>query len=288
MRRDLRILVAAARCCRACSAARAGGRRPAAADAAIATKMTGVADELARPRPASRCRTEQKAIVRDLDELIASLEKQCQACQNGIKRNNPTRGMADSMISRRHRRHRRPRRPRRERQGLGQALRPRARPHPPVDVRRLPARVSHGPRTLLPPPRRGEDRPRRRRGRRSPRPKRRPRSPERPDRRTGPLDGRPDARPAPIRGDRPRGRDPSSGRPAGVPVDRRDLATATGSDRDARTAAILLIGLLGCAGESATTPGRSTPRPSTRRRSTPRATARRRRSSGRTTACTSR
>src|SRR6185312_9123123 len=29
----------------------------------------------------------------------ASLEKQCQACRGGIKRNNPSRGMADSMIS---------------------------------------------------------------------------------------------------------------------------------------------------------------------------------------------
>src|SRR5206468_12093468 len=43
--------------------------------------------------------TEQKAIVRDLDQLIASLEKQCQACRGGMKRNNPTRGMADSTIS---------------------------------------------------------------------------------------------------------------------------------------------------------------------------------------------
>ena len=107
-------------------------------------------------RPASPSRREQKAIVRDLDELIASLEKQCQHCRNGIKRNNPNRGMDDSMISRGHRRDRRPRRPRRRRQGLGQALGPRARPHPPVDVRGLPARVPHRPRTLLPPPGRGE------------------------------------------------------------------------------------------------------------------------------------
>ena len=67
--------------------------------AAIATKMAAATDDLNRTVTGKPVQTEQKAIVRDLDELIASLEKQCQACKGGIKRNNPTRGMADSMIS---------------------------------------------------------------------------------------------------------------------------------------------------------------------------------------------
>jgi hypothetical protein len=68
--------------------------------AAIAAKMAGVTDELNRNETGKPVQTEQKAIVRDLDELIASLEKQCQACKNGMKRNNPTRGADESVIAR--------------------------------------------------------------------------------------------------------------------------------------------------------------------------------------------
>ena len=48
--------------------------------------------------------------------------------------------------------------PGREQQGLGEALEPRAGSDPPVDVGRVPARVSHGPRAVLSPPRRREGR----------------------------------------------------------------------------------------------------------------------------------
>ncbi len=65
----------------------------------IATKMGGVVDDLGRKQTGAPVQGEQKAIVRDLDELIASLEKQCQACRNGVKRNNPRTGMDDSRIS---------------------------------------------------------------------------------------------------------------------------------------------------------------------------------------------
>jgi hypothetical protein len=65
----------------------------------IANKMGGVVDDLGKKQTGAPVQGEQKAIVRDLDELIASLEKQCENCRNGIKRNNPTRGMADSTIS---------------------------------------------------------------------------------------------------------------------------------------------------------------------------------------------
>jgi hypothetical protein len=67
--------------------------------AAIATKMADVTDELNKKETGQTVQSEQKAIVRDLDALIASLEKECQNCRNGIKRNNPTRGMDDSRIS---------------------------------------------------------------------------------------------------------------------------------------------------------------------------------------------
>ena len=66
---------------------------------AIATKMASVTDELNRKETGKSVQTEQKTIVRDLDELIASLEKKAQQARGGIKRNRPTRGMADSMIS---------------------------------------------------------------------------------------------------------------------------------------------------------------------------------------------
>jgi hypothetical protein len=67
--------------------------------AAIATKMASVTDELNRNVTGKPVQTEQKAIVRDLDELIAQLEKKAAAARGGIKRNNPTQGMRDSMIS---------------------------------------------------------------------------------------------------------------------------------------------------------------------------------------------
>jgi hypothetical protein len=65
----------------------------------IANKMSVVVDNLGRKQTGEPVQTEQKVIVRELDELIASLEKECQNCKNGIKRNNPNRGMADSTIS---------------------------------------------------------------------------------------------------------------------------------------------------------------------------------------------
>ena len=66
----------------------------------IATKMGDVVDSLGKKQTGAPIQGEQKAIVRDLDELIAQLEKQCQQCRAGIKRNRPMRGMDDSRISR--------------------------------------------------------------------------------------------------------------------------------------------------------------------------------------------
>lgn len=96
MRRDLCILGATA--LMSCLLQPAFGAESPVQPEAIATKMAGVTDELNRNQTGQPVQAEQKAIVRDLDELIASLEKQCQACRSGMKRNNPNRGMADSMI----------------------------------------------------------------------------------------------------------------------------------------------------------------------------------------------
>ena len=67
---------------------------------AISGKMTGVADDLAKTVTGAPVQKQQKVILSDLDALIAELEKQRQAAGGGIKRNNPDRGMPDSMISR--------------------------------------------------------------------------------------------------------------------------------------------------------------------------------------------
>jgi len=96
MRRNLRILFAGGFLTALVQPA-FGSDPPAAA---IATKMAGVTDELNRKVTGKPVQTEQKAIVHDLDELIASLEKQCDKCKGGLKSNRPRRGMDDSRISR--------------------------------------------------------------------------------------------------------------------------------------------------------------------------------------------
>ena len=88
--------------------------------------MTGVSGDLAKVKTGEPVQTQQKEIVRDLDELIASLEKECENCRNGMKKNNPNRGMADSMISRGTGGIGPLGKPGREPKGMGQALRPRA------------------------------------------------------------------------------------------------------------------------------------------------------------------
>jgi len=65
----------------------------------IAKKMSGVTDELNKTVTGKPVQVAQKGIVDDLDALIASLEKECQNCKNGMKKNNPMRGMVDSTIS---------------------------------------------------------------------------------------------------------------------------------------------------------------------------------------------
>jgi hypothetical protein len=64
----------------------------------IASKMTGVAGDLAKATTGEPVQKQQQVILHDLDELIAALEKECAACKNGMKRNNPTRPLPDSVI----------------------------------------------------------------------------------------------------------------------------------------------------------------------------------------------
>ena len=66
---------------------------------AITREMTVVASDLSKTQTGEPVQIEQKIIVRDLDDLIAALEKECSGCRAGIKKNNPRNGMRDSMIS---------------------------------------------------------------------------------------------------------------------------------------------------------------------------------------------
>lgn len=63
---------------------------------AIASKMNGVVVSLAEATTGRPVQKEQKVILKDLDDLIAELEKQCQACRNGIARNRPANPAPDS------------------------------------------------------------------------------------------------------------------------------------------------------------------------------------------------
>jgi hypothetical protein len=64
----------------------------------ISGKMTHVVGDLAKTVTGEPVQTKQKEIIKDLDELIASLEKQCQNCRNGMVRNNPTRPATESTL----------------------------------------------------------------------------------------------------------------------------------------------------------------------------------------------
>lgn len=96
MRRDLRIAIAGGLVSFLLQPA--FGEEPTAD--AIAGKMAGVTDELNHKVTGKPVQTEQKVIVNELDALIAKLERECEKCKGGLKRNNPNRGMKDSTISR--------------------------------------------------------------------------------------------------------------------------------------------------------------------------------------------
>ena len=100
MSRSLRLLAAAA--VFACLAAVSFGaptKKPSQGPVSkITYKMTGVARDLGKTQTGEPVQVKEKAVISDLDELIAELEKQCAACKNGVKRNNPSRPLPDSVI----------------------------------------------------------------------------------------------------------------------------------------------------------------------------------------------
>jgi hypothetical protein len=99
--RSLRLFAAAAvfPCLAAASVAGAPTKKtPQGPVSSITHKMTGVAVDLGKTQTGEPVQTKEKAVIRDLDELIAELEKQCAACKNGVKRNNPSTPLADSVI----------------------------------------------------------------------------------------------------------------------------------------------------------------------------------------------
>jgi hypothetical protein len=67
---------------------------------AISEKMAVVTGDLAKKETGKPVQTQQKGIVRDLDLLIASLEKECTKCRGNIASNKPRRPAQDSMIKR--------------------------------------------------------------------------------------------------------------------------------------------------------------------------------------------
>jgi hypothetical protein len=67
--------------------------------AAIADKMSAVTGDLAKKQTGEPVQNQQKKIVRDLDALIASLEKQNDN-RGDVSSNNPRIPMADSRIKR--------------------------------------------------------------------------------------------------------------------------------------------------------------------------------------------
>ncbi|WP_152049487.1 hypothetical protein [Tautonia marina] len=64
----------------------------------IAVKMGRVVRDLEETQTGEPVQNRQQGILQDLDKLIAELEKECAACQNGMRRNNPTNPLADSTI----------------------------------------------------------------------------------------------------------------------------------------------------------------------------------------------
>jgi len=66
----------------------------------ISDNMTVVVGDLAKKETGDPVQKQQKGIVRDLDLLIAALEKECQNCKGNMSPNNPRKPMADSLIKR--------------------------------------------------------------------------------------------------------------------------------------------------------------------------------------------
>ncbi len=98
MRRNLHVFVATSATALLSCVFAAAAEESSSPISPITTKMTGVAGDLGKTKTGEPVQKQQQAVLHDLDVLIAQLEKQCQACRNGIKKNNPTQGLPDSVI----------------------------------------------------------------------------------------------------------------------------------------------------------------------------------------------
>jgi len=101
MGRSLRMFAAAALfpCLASAAVAGAPTKKPSQGPvSSITHKMTGVAVDLGKTQTGEPVQVKEKQVIADLDELIAQLEKECQQCKNGMKKNNPSRPLADSVI----------------------------------------------------------------------------------------------------------------------------------------------------------------------------------------------
>lgn len=103
MKRSLRVLgmaTATLMSCLPCASFAYGPTTPSSPPSmsAISYKMSGVAGDLAKKETGEPVQNQEKRIVRDLDELIAALEKECQNCKGNKAPNNPKKPALDSMI----------------------------------------------------------------------------------------------------------------------------------------------------------------------------------------------
>lgn len=64
----------------------------------IASQMGVVATDLSKVQTGKPVQTKQQKIISELDAVIAALEKECEACRNGMKDPNPSRPLQESVI----------------------------------------------------------------------------------------------------------------------------------------------------------------------------------------------
>ena len=101
MGRSLRFFAAAAvfPCLAAASLAGAPTKKPSQGPVSTITdKMTGVAVDLGKTQTGEPVQIKEKAVISDLDELIAELEKQCAGVQERREAEQPLDPLPDSVI----------------------------------------------------------------------------------------------------------------------------------------------------------------------------------------------
>ena len=101
MKRSLRVLgTTALMSCLPCASFAAGPTTSSTPPtvSVITYKMGGVAGDLAKKETGEPVQNQEKRIVRDLDEVIAALEKECENCKGNRSGNNPKKPPQGTMI----------------------------------------------------------------------------------------------------------------------------------------------------------------------------------------------